>query len=125
MIGMDRESGRALAGTDHLAQSIGDILTTPIGSRLMRRDYGSLLFELVDQPLNAATRLLIYAATALALSRWEPRLRLRQASLDLSAGGGGKAVLILDGERTDLPAPNSRVTFSIPIRAGGASPVSA
>ena len=33
---------------DTLAQSIADIITTPLGSRTMRRDYGCLLFELLD-----------------------------------------------------------------------------
>ena len=62
MSGMDRNTGRTLDGDAHLAQSIGDILTTPLGSRVMRRDYGSMLFELIDQPLNAANRLLVFAA---------------------------------------------------------------
>jgi phage baseplate assembly protein W len=41
MQGMNRNTGRKLSGVDHLRQSIVDILTTPIGSRVMRRDYGS------------------------------------------------------------------------------------
>ena len=47
MTGMDRETGKSLSGIEHLRQSIRDILTTPIGSRVMRRDYGSRLFELL------------------------------------------------------------------------------
>src|SRR3546814_12586651 len=43
MIGVDRATGQRLDGNDHLAQSIGDILSTPIGTRVMRRDYGSML----------------------------------------------------------------------------------
>lgn len=125
MIGMDRRTGKPLSGTDHLSQSIGDILLTPLGTRPMRRDYGSVLFELIDQPLNGAVRLLIYAGTALALSRWEPRLRLKRVSLDISEGTAGQAALTIEGDRTDLPQPNSRVTLSIPIRSGGASPVAA
>jgi phage baseplate assembly protein W len=122
---MDRSTGKSLDGNGHLAQSIGDILGTPIGSRPMRRDYGSMIFDLMDQPLNGATRLLIYAATALALARWEPRLRLRRTTLSIADGPSGAASLLIEGERTDLAAPNSRVTLSIPIRTGGASPVPA
>ena len=33
MIGMDRHTGAALSGVEHLRQSIADILTTPVGSR--------------------------------------------------------------------------------------------
>ncbi len=39
MKGMSAETGKALEGLEHLKQSITDILTTPIGSRIMRREY--------------------------------------------------------------------------------------
>lgn len=42
----------------------------------MRRAYGSRLFELIDAPLNRNTLLDLYAATAEALDRWEPRFKL-------------------------------------------------
>lgn len=42
MTGMSRETGKALDEAAHISQSIRDILTTPVGSRLMRRTYGSL-----------------------------------------------------------------------------------
>ena len=121
MMGMDRFTGAPQDGIEHLAQSIGDILTTPIGSRGHRRDYGSMLFELIDQPLNAATRLLAYAATAAAIRRWEPRFRLTRVRID--AGAEGQVSVGVEGERTDLPSANSRVVFSSPIRTGGVSPV--
>ncbi|MDO5101489.1 MAG: GPW/gp25 family protein [Lautropia sp.] len=78
MNGTDALTGRRAAGLDHLRQSIRDILTTPIGSRVMRRDYGSRLFQLVDAPMNRATLVQIYAATIEALARWEPRIRVER-----------------------------------------------
>ncbi|MEI6419209.1 MAG: GPW/gp25 family protein, partial [Sphingomonadales bacterium] len=62
MRGMSRTDGAALGGDAHLAQSIADVLTTPLGSRVMRRDYGSLLFDLIDQPFSSTTRLLLFSA---------------------------------------------------------------
>ena len=53
--GMNSQTGKRLSGMDHLRQSIIDILTTPIGSRVMRPGYGSRLFELVDAPVNQTT----------------------------------------------------------------------
>ncbi len=64
MRGMSATSGKELEGLDHLKQSIIDILTTPIGSRIMRREYGSRLLELVDRPINRDFSLEIYAAIA-------------------------------------------------------------
>src|SRR3546814_11426604 len=85
MSGMDRNTGAALHGDAHLRQSVATILSTPIGTRVGRRDFGSLLPELIDQPMTSANILRLYAATAVALSRWEDRLRLRRVSLSPGA----------------------------------------
>lgn len=95
MLGMNATTGRALSGLAHIRQSITDILTTPVGSRLMRRRYGSEVSELMDQPLNSATVLRIYAATAYAIRLWEPRISL--TGLQFETGEAGEAALILDG----------------------------
>ena len=78
MNGIDATTGKRLSGFDHLRQSIRDILTTPIGTRVMRREYGSRLYQLVDAPMNRATILDLYAATAEALATWEPRIEVQQ-----------------------------------------------
>ena len=96
MTGMNRDTGRPLDGLDHVKQSITDILTTPIGSRVLRRDYGSRLPRLVDAPLNAATLTEIYAATAEAIGEWEPRFRLDKVSASRS-GKTGQVILTLTG----------------------------
>ncbi|MFJ2990712.1 hypothetical protein ACIPF8_22860 [Collimonas sp. NPDC087041] len=70
---MNARTGRAMARSDHIRQSLTDILTTPIGSCLMRRPYGSEMPGLIDQPLNGATVLRIYAATAYIMLRSENR----------------------------------------------------
>ena len=87
MYGLSSSNGRRLGGVDHLRQSIRDILITPIGSRVMRRDYGSGLFELVDAPLSSDTRLAIIAATATALINWEPRIDVEEVSVTSVAPG--------------------------------------
>lgn len=115
MIGMDRHTGKALSGDAHLAQSLGHILSTPLGSCPMRRDYGSMLFELIDQPLNGAIRMLIHAASATAIALWEPRIKLTRAVLQ-DAGPDGAPLILIEGARTDLPGPNNRVSLTIPLR---------
>lgn len=115
MQGMNNSTGAALSQREHLAQSIADILTTPLGSRLMRRDYGSLLPRLIDQPFNGGTRLQLYAATAIALMRWEPRIRLTRVQLS-DASMAGAVVLDLEGTVIDTNQPTS---LSIPLALGG------
>lgn len=87
MNGTSATTGAPLSGIDHLRQSIRDILTTPIGSRVMRRDYGSRLFSLIDAPMNRATLLAIYAATAEAIATWEPRFALTKVVATSAAPG--------------------------------------
>lgn len=87
MRGIDATTGAALDGIEHLRQSVRDILTTPIGSRVMLREYGSQIFQLVDAPLNRSTIMDLYAATADALKRWEPRLRLTSVSASMPEPG--------------------------------------
>lgn len=97
MSGMNMTTGRAAADLEHLRQSIRDILTTPVGTRLERRTYGSLLPDLLDHPDNGATRVRLYAAVASALMKWEPRLRLSRVALS-SGPAAGQATLDLSGE---------------------------
>lgn len=103
MRGTNAKTGKALAGMDHLKQSIADILTTPIGSRVMRRDYGSRIFELVDSPLNRVTIPQFYAATVEALQRWEPRIQVR--SVSVSQPQIGQCLIDLTGLYTPTGEP--------------------
>ncbi|WP_142417265.1 GPW/gp25 family protein [Bartonella massiliensis] len=93
--GMDRMTGKPLSGIDHLRQSILDILTTRIGTRVMRRDYGSRIGELIDAPANHALTIALYAAVAEALDKWEPRFKLQK--IDFQMCDAGKVSLSFEG----------------------------
>jgi phage baseplate assembly protein W len=95
MNGIDASTGKNISGLAHLRQSVRDILTTPIGTRVLRRDYGSRLPRLVDAPMNDATKLDMMAATYEALETWEPRLLLDQISVQHAAPG--HALISLQG----------------------------
>nr|UWI12355.1 MAG: Protein of unknown function (DUF2634) [Bacteriophage sp.] len=98
-IGMSQGNGKAITDTDHLRQSVRDILLTPQGSRIARREYGSLLSDLIDQPQNPALRLQVMSAVYVALSRWEPRLTLD--SITISSNFDGSMVVELTGQRSN------------------------
>ncbi|MBD8091731.1 GPW/gp25 family protein [Pseudomonas fluorescens] len=78
MIGMDRHTGQPISGIEHVRQSIEDILTTPLGSRRQRPEYGSQLRRFVDLPVTEGWKSAVQAEVARALGRWEPRLKLSQ-----------------------------------------------
>lgn len=76
MAGLDRTTLEEIDGWAHVQQSIADILRTPIGTRVMRREYGSALADLIGRPMTPENLLKLYAATAVALALWEPRFAL-------------------------------------------------
>lgn len=113
---MNRHTGETIGEEDHIIQSIVDILTTRIGTRVMRRDYGSLIPELIDQPQNSATRLRLYAASAMAIMQWEPRITLSKVRLDVDSMTGA-ATLEIEARQTDTNAP---LSIRTPLQLGAA-----
>lgn len=111
--GMSRLNGTKLTKHEHIGQSVDDIITTPVGTRVKRRDYGSHVFDLVDSPANPTGALQMIAATAEAIERWEPRLDLKKASV--SAGLDGKAVIELTGVIKD---DGEAVTYGVEVGGG-------
>ncbi|MDT7168175.1 GPW/gp25 family protein [Citrobacter freundii] len=100
--GMNRNTGLGISDTEHISQSMRDILLTPVGSRVMRRDYGSLLSALIDMPQNPALRLQIMVACYSAIQKWEPRIRLTAISFE--TGDAGEMYVDITGMRTDTGA---------------------
>jgi hypothetical protein len=95
-VGVDRETGRVLTGWDHCAQSIAVVLTTRVGSRVMRRAFGSRLSDLQDRNPDRSTVLSAFVAIADALARWEPGFRLSRLT-PVRLGPDGVARLQLSG----------------------------
>ena len=97
-IGMNVLSGRWLFDHDHLRQSIKKILTTLVGTRIERREFGSLIPELVDSPVNSKLIMLIYASVATALMQHEPRLKLQRIQTEFNNNlNEPKLVILLEG----------------------------
>lgn len=119
MIGMNASDGTAITGAARRAQSIADILSTPLGTRVMRREYGSLVFELIDLPLNATTVMLLRAATAIAIRRWETGFRITRVMLSGDFAGGAP-VIEIEGYDLSAPDPTALVSLSIPLRLNAA-----
>ena len=94
IVGMSASTGARIDGLEHLRQSVRNILQTPRGSRVMRRDYGSRVFEYVDAPTNAKYNADIYQAIAVALRRWEPRVAVKK--ITLSKPKPGMVIISLD-----------------------------
>lgn len=123
MSGFDARTLQSMAASAWLDQAVRTILLTPVGTRVMRRDFGSLLLELVDQPQNDATTTKIYGATALALMRWLPAFRLVRVVLEHLGPGRGQVVVAGYDRSADDPNALYRVTVPLSLRAGAGSAI--
>lgn len=94
--GVSAASGFRLTDWEHTQQSISRILTTFVGSLVMRRDFGSELPEMVDRRLTQRNVLGAFAECALAIKRWEKRFEVRSVSL-VNATVGGRVEFLLRG----------------------------
>lgn len=111
--GMSNTTGRALDELDHIHQSIRDILTTRLGSRIARRDYGSIVPELIDAPGNAANRLRLMAASVGAVAKWEKRIRVTRAMFDIDAAG----TVVVDMDFVRVGGQRTGQAVSMAVRA--------
>jgi uncharacterized protein len=98
------------AGPEKVRQSIGIVLETEPGERLMRPAFGCGLRRFLMKPNNASTRALIQREVSRALDAWEPRIRVE--SVTATPGEDPALVLLeiayvhlLDGRRDNLVYP--------------------
>lgn len=102
MSGMDWNTGKLISDRDQLIQSIRVILTTPKFSRIVRREFGSDLFDLVDQPETSAID--FYRAVAQALAGLKNFSLRRSAIRRMSPG---EIEIVVDGFYTPSNDPIS------------------
>lgn len=114
-IGLNASTGRQIEGLDHISQSIDKILTTPIGSRAMRRDVGSLIPDLLDRPLNGKTHMQVMAASVMAVRQWEPRVDLGTVGLEMGSAAGS-LYLDLGVVPREGPSAGQITNLRIPLR---------
>ncbi len=70
------------SNTQNIEESIVIILRTDLGERVYRPNFGSRLSELVFEPMNVQTLLLIRLYVEEALEMWEPRITLKEVRAD-------------------------------------------
>ncbi|MFY0745421.1 GPW/gp25 family protein [Campylobacter sp. LH-2024] len=79
-----------------IEESIKDILTTPLGSRVMRPEYGSLLYTLIDRKIDDDFRVKLTRYTAEAISKWEKRVKLKGVRLNKMQEGKLSIALLFE-----------------------------
>lgn len=91
-----REQGRYIVS---IADEIIRLLSTPLGSRVMRPEYGSELYKLRDREFNDYWRLIATRYTFVAINRYIERVRCRKVLFELL--GDGRVKMNLELEKRD------------------------
>lgn len=66
--GTDRTTGKLITGVAYLRQRLADVINTPVGSLVGRRQFGSRFFELVDRNVDSAFHMEAYVRLAEAIN---------------------------------------------------------
>lgn len=108
-------SGRVArtSGPEKLKENIKQILLTGIGERVMRRDYGGGLRQLVHDPNNDALRAIVQHQVAKAIGQLEPRVQVQDVAVTQKDGKLNVEIRYVVG-RTQQPQ-----SLSVPIGLGG------
>lgn len=99
---MSRHDGKELSYTDYLAEAIVDVLLTPIGSRVGRRNYGSRLFRLLDSNVTRYLPLQMSNAIADAIMRNLPIVKVEQVKITALQLSEGRVICTLSAYETLL-----------------------
>ena len=93
-VGVDGRGSLALSqGDGEIEQAIQIILSTPIGQRVMRPEFGCRIHELTFAPINASTVTAAYHYVEEALGYWEPRIEVE--AIDVSADPDSPGCLLI------------------------------
>lgn len=101
------------AGVEKLKENMIHILLTSIGERVMRRDYGGGLRQLVHDPNNEALRAIVQHQIGKAITQFEPRVLVQEVVVTQESG------LIMAHIRYLIRGTQQFQSVSVPIGLGG------
>lgn len=104
-------TGGVAVSTDEerINQAIDQILGTPVGSRVMRRDFGSRLREVVFRPSDPTLARTLEHHTRKAIERWEKRIRITSVSAALIGDAEGRVDITIHYYIIDTNVPGNYV----------------
>lgn len=128
MAGIDRSTFRPIDNLAHTLQSVEVILSTDIGSRVMRRSFGGGVAELLGRALTPRLFAVVQQLIGTAIDLWEPRLHVRKVSFDGTVDGvrRGTATVVIAadyrprGHLGDFTVERN-LSFSVSFAGGSAS----
>lgn len=77
-----------------IEKSINRILKTPMVTRAMRPDFGSMLYTLRDREFNDEYKLLANKYTREAIAKYEPRVKIEKVDFKIKPVNGVVTLII-------------------------------
>lgn len=81
---------------EDIKESLRILLSTRLGERIMRPDYGNALHNMVYHNMDLTARTQLRAAIEDAILFWESRINLTKVSFDMSEERDGKLNILLE-----------------------------
>lgn len=81
---------------EDIKESLRILLSTRLGERIMRPDYGNALHNMVYHNMDLTARTQLRAAIENAILFWESRINLTKVSFDMSEERDGKLNILLE-----------------------------
>jgi uncharacterized protein len=111
-VGVDARGRIALVRRERdVEEAMMMILLTPVGQRVMRPDFGCRIHELVFASNDASTEGLAVYYVEEALTRWEPRITLREVTADADPSNPERLLIHIEYE---IKASYDRRTLVFP-----------
>ncbi|WP_420415125.1 GPW/gp25 family protein [Roseibium sp.] len=85
MVDISRRDGSIISNLESALQGVEVILITRLASRIMRRQFGGGVIELLGRLVNPHLFGVFYQIVGTAIDLWEPRFKVRQVIFDGSA----------------------------------------
>lgn len=106
------------AGPENIREAIRIILLTDPGERLQIPEFGGRLQVLMHEPNTVATRTLIRSAIRDSLGRWEPRIDLKEVTVEAHPDDPSSAIATVSYR---LVADNATDQLSLRLQLSGAA----
>jgi phage baseplate assembly protein W len=113
---IDASGGIAVVKSDDkLRNNVIHLLLTAVGQRVMRRDYGGGLGQLLHDPNNDALRAIVQYQVAKAIGTYEPRVLVQSVNVTRDELQGGLTI----GVTFTVRRTRQVQQVSVPLGVGG------
>ncbi|MGH9226701.1 MAG: GPW/gp25 family protein [Acidimicrobiales bacterium] len=85
-----------ISGPEAIERAITVVLSTSLGERVMRPEFGCAIWELLFDPVNENTLGLMAESVRLALGQWEPRIDVESVTAEPDPNDSALVLIWID-----------------------------